>query len=62
MKLIRFSPAGNEKPGAILADGSRIDISGFGSDYNEAFFGRQDLIELKRWLGENCASAPRLRP
>ena len=39
MRLIRFGEAGKEKTGAILADGTRLDTSGFGTDYNEAFFG-----------------------
>ncbi|KKM85821.1 hypothetical protein LCGC14_1285230, partial [marine sediment metagenome] len=39
MKLIRFGKVGSEKPGVQLEDGSKIDISGFGEDYNESFFG-----------------------
>src|SRR5438105_1551441 len=37
MKLIRFGRPGEERPGLILADRRRIDASGFGSDYDEAF-------------------------
>ncbi len=62
MKLIRFGAAGNEKPGVILADGTRIDVSGFGSDYDEAFFDRNRLKELDVWLRVNGASAPRVAP
>jgi len=62
MKLIRFGPAGNEKPGVILSDGTRIDVSRFGSDYDEAFFGRNGLKELERWIEGNGASAPRVAP
>ena len=39
MKLIRFGAIGHEKPGVQLANGTKIDVSGFGSDYNEEFFG-----------------------
>jgi len=39
MRLIRFGELGQEKPGVLLKDGSRIDASAFGSDYDEAFFG-----------------------
>ena len=39
MKLIRFGPPGAEKPGLLLADGTRRDASAFGEDWNEAFFG-----------------------
>ncbi|MEQ9412693.1 MAG: hypothetical protein RIF39_02610, partial [Cyclobacteriaceae bacterium] len=37
-KLFRFGEVGAEKPGVILPNGKRIDVSGFGEDYNEAFF------------------------
>ncbi len=49
MKLIRFGAAGAERPGLILADGRRIDASGFGSDYDEAFFGGDGLRRLAEW-------------
>ncbi len=62
MKLIRFGAAGNEKPGVILADGTRIDVSGFGSDYDKDFFDRNRLKELDVWLRVNGASAPRVAP
>ena len=38
MKLIRFGPPGREKPGLVLADGARVDASGFGEDWGERFF------------------------
>jgi 2,4-diketo-3-deoxy-L-fuconate hydrolase len=60
MKLIRFGEPGKEKPGALLRDGSRIDASGLGSDYNEAFFGDSGLKQLDSWLQKNAASAPRV--
>ncbi len=60
MKLIRFGEPGKEKPGALLSDGSRIDASGLGSDYNEAFFGDSGLQELGSWLQKNASSAPRV--
>jgi 2,4-diketo-3-deoxy-L-fuconate hydrolase len=57
MKLIRFGTDGNEKPGIQLADGSWIDISAFGEDYNEGFFGDGGFDRLEAWLRihqENC--------
>jgi 2,4-didehydro-3-deoxy-L-rhamnonate hydrolase len=60
MKLIRFGEPGKEKPGALLQDGSRIDASGLGLDYNEAFFGNNGLKELDSWLQKNAPSAPRV--
>lgn len=57
MKLIRFGTDGNEKPGIQLADGNWIDISAFGEDYNEGFFGEGGFDRLEAWLvihQENC--------
>jgi 2,4-didehydro-3-deoxy-L-rhamnonate hydrolase len=62
MKLIRFGEKGQEKPGAILKDGSRIDVSAIGSDYDEEFFASGGLKKLESWLSSNAASAPRVTP
>jgi 2,4-didehydro-3-deoxy-L-rhamnonate hydrolase len=58
MKLIRFGEAGKEKPGLQLEDGQRIDASGFGQDYDEAFFGGDGLERLAAWAAANAATAP----
>jgi 2,4-diketo-3-deoxy-L-fuconate hydrolase len=60
MKLIRFGEKGREKPGLQLEDGTRIDASTFGSDYDEAFFGGDGLGRLREWMGAQAARAPRL--
>ena len=60
MKLIRLGEPGKEKPGALLPDGTRINTSSFGSDYNEAFFGNDGLKELDSWIRKNSSSAPRV--
>ena len=62
MKLIRFGERGKEKPGLQLNDGTRIDASGVGSDYNEAFFESGGLAKLASWLQKNESSAPRVAP
>lgn len=62
MKLIRFGNPGHEKPGLLLADGRRIDASGFGSDYDEAFFGGDGLQRLEVWARANAATAPVVDP
>ena len=62
MKLIRFGEQGKEKPGLQLSDGSRIDASGFGGDYDEAFFANGGLARLASWLKSNQSSAPRVAP
>ena len=56
MKLIRFGNPGQEKPGVQLEDGSRVDCSGFGEDYDEAFFENDGIGRLQKWLADNQAS------
>ena len=58
MKLIRFGRPGLEKPGVILPDGRRVDVSGFGCDFDELFFGSNGLERLADWLKLEGASAP----
>ena len=60
MKLIRVGPPGRETPGVLLADGSRLDASAFGSDWDEAFFGGDGLDRLRAFLREKERTAPRL--
>jgi 2,4-diketo-3-deoxy-L-fuconate hydrolase len=60
MRLIRCGEIGQEKPGVLLNDGTRLDVSGFGSDYDEAFFAKNGLTDLRNWLTHNGASAPRI--
>ena len=58
MKLIRFGEVGKEKPGIILVNGTKIDVSDFGSDYDELFFGNNGLQRLKKWLKINKENCP----
>jgi 2-keto-4-pentenoate hydratase/2-oxohepta-3-ene-1,7-dioic acid hydratase in catechol pathway len=58
MKLIRFGEPGRERPGLLLPDGRRVDASGFGADYDEAFFGSGGLERLARWLAREGGAAP----
>jgi len=58
MKLIRFGEVGKEKPGVQLKDGTRLDVSGFGRDYNESFFGAGGITDLKKWLSTNADTCP----
>src|SRR5204862_6767764 len=61
MKLIRFGEIGREKPGVLLADGTRLDASGFGPDYDEEFFATDGLTKLRNWLARQGASPLRVR-
>ena len=58
MKLIRFGAINDEKPGVITKDGTRRDISAFGRDYDEAFFGGNGIQKLKHWLEKNLDNCP----
>lgn len=60
MKLIRFGNPGQEKPGLQLPDGSRIDASALGSDYDENFFAGGGLARLSQWVSNSASSAPRV--
>lgn len=50
MKLIRFEQEGKVKPGIITPQGQWLDVSAFGEDYNEEFFGSNGLDRLEEWL------------
>lgn len=60
MKLIRFGAFGKEKPGVQLEDGTRLDVSAFGMDYNEDFFGSQGIEKLRKWLNDNESDCPKV--
>jgi 2-keto-4-pentenoate hydratase/2-oxohepta-3-ene-1,7-dioic acid hydratase in catechol pathway len=60
MKLIRHGELGRERPGVLLSESNRLDVSAFGSDYDENFFGSNGLQSLRDWLPRNSSSAPRL--
>ena len=60
MKLIRFGAVGQEKPGVQLANGTKIDVSAFGMDYNEEFFGNEGIEKLSTWLETNQESCPEI--
>ncbi len=58
MKLIRFGNVGAEKPGIEKANGERIDVSAFGEDYTEAFFGGDGIERLAAWLAKHEGECP----
>ncbi|AYN66399.1 FAA hydrolase family protein [Euzebyella marina] len=53
MKLLRYGIAGEETPGVQLEDGTKIDVSAFGEDFNEDFFGDGGIERLENWLKIN---------
>jgi 2,4-diketo-3-deoxy-L-fuconate hydrolase len=61
MKLIRFGEPGEERPGVLL-DNTRVNVSGFGADYNEQFFTNNGIAALERWVERNRSNASRVDP
>ena len=63
MKLIRFGEPGREKPGAILPDGHRVDVSASIPDYDELFFASGGLDRLRELLdGDGASLLPQVGP
>jgi 2-keto-4-pentenoate hydratase/2-oxohepta-3-ene-1,7-dioic acid hydratase in catechol pathway len=60
MKLLRFGTPENENPGVQLPSGKRIDISPFGADFDEEFFGNNKIEDLKNWLKDHAESCPEI--
>ncbi len=58
MKLIRFGNKGQETPGYLDDSGSRRDLSSFGEDFNQQFFGDDGIQRLKEWLESQQQSLP----
>ena len=62
MKLIRFGEKGTEKPGVLLGDDKRIDVSAAFEEYDEAFFGSGGLERLAAWVDAHGDTAPVVDP
>lgn len=58
MKLIRFGAPGQEKPGILTEENIRLDVSGFVSDYDEAFFENDGLSALAQYVAQNKTALP----
>jgi 2-keto-4-pentenoate hydratase/2-oxohepta-3-ene-1,7-dioic acid hydratase in catechol pathway len=52
MKLIRFGPKGQEKPGALWNEEIRLDLSPFFEDWNSEFFAGDGLQRLEEIIAE----------
>jgi hypothetical protein len=62
LKLIRFGEAGGERPGVLLDEGYRVDVSDFVSDYDEGFFARGGIDALRDWLKKTLLPLHAFRP
>jgi 2-keto-4-pentenoate hydratase/2-oxohepta-3-ene-1,7-dioic acid hydratase in catechol pathway len=60
VKLFRFGERGRERPGLLSAQAGRVDVSAFGEDYGEAFFGSGGLARLAAWYAEHADACPRV--
>jgi len=58
MRLIRFGEVGRERPGVLGPGGRRLDVSRFGEDWDERFFGTNGLERLEEWLQEHASHCP----
>lgn len=57
MKLLRYGPPGQEKPG-IMRGEQRYDVAAFGEDYNEAFFASDGLRRLAEFVRTHADQMP----
>ena len=57
MKLFRYGPPGQEKPGVLQGE-QRYDVATFGEDYNEAFFANAGLERLAEFVAANAGNLP----
>ena len=57
MRIFRFGNPGKERPGIFL-DGKLYDVSGFGEDFGETFFGTNGLERLQTWIEKNQRDLP----
>lgn len=61
MKLLRFKDGDTVRTGIQKEDGTRLDTSAFGQDYNEDFLANNGITKLAEWLKTNedkCPSIP----
>jgi len=58
MKLIRFGIEGSESPGYLDDSGNRRDLTAFGEDFNQEFFGSNGVERLEEWLDKQSQSLP----
>ena len=56
MKLMRIGAAGSEKPAALVADGTYVDLSDVATDFDEAFFGSGGIERIRGVVAERAAA------
>ncbi len=58
MKLFRYGNPGNERPGIVLSDETKRDVSSFIKDYDESFFEDDGITKLNDWVKTNADKLP----
>ena len=58
MRLIRFGAPGRERPGVILPDGTRLDLSDHIQDYTPEFLAAGGLERLSKLITEHGRDCP----
>lgn len=58
MKLFRFGAPGVEKPAVEVQAGLNLDVTEFGEDYDESFFGSNGIKRLRTWLKIHAQGCP----
>ncbi len=59
MKLLRVGEPGKEKP-AVMIDNKVYDVSSFGEDFGETFFGNDGVARLSSWVS-NQQNLPEIK-
>lgn len=62
MRLIRFGERGSERPGVLMADGSRLDVSSHVRDFDTAFFAGGALEQLRQTIEQQKDLLPVVAP
>lgn len=60
MKLVRFGPIGEERPGVVTERGTILDVSSMVNDYDAGFFAGDGIARLSDALLANAASLPEI--
>ncbi len=58
MKLLRYGPAGSERPGVLLDDGRLLDVSAEVDDYGPAFFAGEGVDRVRELIASRGSGLP----
>ena len=58
MKLLRYGPAGSERPGVLLDDGRLLDVSAEVDDYGPAFFAGEGVDGVRELIASRGSGLP----